>query len=156
MLVIKKFFPYLIIIGTLGLVLFAIFGMNTLVRIEHVNGFDMVKFDVLGYLKNINIASTELPPAFNSILPTRTYQEGAGLDFFPALANNLAMIFDWLYFPINFILYILRWLAYIWKLFFSILGWPMTYNIVNGEKVYDSQVIFVLQTVIEGLMIPYI
>ena len=41
-------------------------------------------------------------------------------------------------------------------IFFSILGWPMTYNMVNGERVYDSQLIFVLQTVIEGLMIPYI
>ena len=150
---IKKIMPAIILLGCIGLILTLLFGYNTLVN-EYItpNGVKMYYIDIPQYAENINNAITGTPPPFETITPSRTWVAVAGTDWYKDLVNNLAYLFDWLYFPINVILYALRWVAWVYKIEFAVIGWPMKQ--INGS--YQSVIIQILNWLSQNYMIPYI
>ena len=69
------------------------------------------------------------------------------------LESFWALIFDWLYFPINFILWLLRWVCWLLKIMLAIIGWN-TLQDANGN--YYSVLAQILAWITQNLMIPYV
>lgn len=150
---VKKIMPYMIVIGIFGYVLFIAFGFNTLVtKITTEQGIDMYIIDVHTYLNNLGGINNMTPPPFKELLPTRTWKAIAGNDWYMDLVNNLALLFDWIYMPINVIMYVVEWICYGLLVIFTCLGWPLTQT--NG--VYDSVIIGILNWFSQNLFIDYL
>ena len=129
---------------------------NVLITDTTINGVAIKTVDLRTYLINITNAWETNALNFEDILPSRQWEEvtGSVIDstFWNALFNNMALIFDWLYFPINFILWILRWISWLLKLLLAVIGW----NVGQNNGVYYSQLVEILVWITKNLMIPYI
>lgn len=156
--VIKKTMPMIIMIGLIGIMTNFLFALESgYLAQTTVNGITMYYIDVGKWIANINTALTTNPIDMDDILPTGSYIEidSANVleaEFWEAIINNIAYTFNWLYAPINVILLLVRWIAYIARCVLVIFGWPMTQT--NGS--YDSILITVLTSIMEYLKIPYI
>lgn len=154
---IKSTLKYTIFLGLIGIVIAWLFGLqNSFSHSETINGMKILVFDYKIYVDSLTNSFMTNALQFEDILPNRTWQEvqGAVWDevFWNSLFNNMALIFDWLYFPLNFLLWIIRWISWVMRVALALIGWDFT--TVNGE--YNSTLIKVLTWIIEQLMIPYI
>ena len=155
---VNKLIKPITIIALISIVATWVFNIqNVLISEQTINNVRIKVVDLRLYLLNISNAWQSNALNFNDILPTRLWEEVTGsiIDstFWNALFNNMALIFDWLYFPINFILWLLRWLCWLLKIVLAIIGWNVGYN-SNG--VYYSQLVEILVWITDNLMIPYI
>lgn len=119
----------------------------------------MYKYDFLGYIRNIensftNIQILELKfPERQWINTTSTFLEK---DFWDALINNIALIFDWLYMPINIILYPIRLILWLIRNLLTILG--MNYQTIyyNEQIIEPNAIMQLLNNIVNNLYIPYV
>lgn len=154
---IKTTWKPLLLIALVSLTAVWAFNIQSLiVEKATINGIQMYVFNVRNYLQNVSNSWERSALNFEDILPPVQWQELGNNpfdeEFWTALLNNLAFIADWLYFPINFILWLWRWGAWLIRLMLGIVGWNIQQ--VNGQ--YYSELAKILNWVITNLMIPYI
>ena len=117
---IKTTIIFLILIGTIGIAINMIFGTGNVTYLSRfqVEGVTYYKYDFHAYFENVtdNIqAVTEL----NLQLPTRTWINNLS---WSSLANNLAIILDYIIFGLNILMYPFRIGGYIIINTWTILG----------------------------------
>lgn len=149
MSLIQKTMKYTMMIGLLSFVFaFALNIEMSFIGTETINGQTLTTFQLDAYLRNLSNTWNGYPLQFRDILPPRTWDSTGTWD---AIFNNLAYIFDWIYFPLNLVLYVVRWFAWILCLVFALFGFTMT---VNPETITGLNDI--LPWLVSHLMIPYI
>ena len=118
----KRLLIAFIIIGTIGLSINAIFGMNTvsyLTKTQITDGIYAYKFNVFGYITNIKDSFTDVA-VMTLELPTRAWI--TDIQNFADFGNNMAVILDYIIFVINILLYPLKIGGYLLKNVLSFLG----------------------------------
>lgn len=157
----KNMMKFTIFLGIIGIFIAWAFQLqNTFVQTRTITvgeySSTMYYFDWYKYTNTLSNVWTTDALDFSTIIPTRTWDSSATIG---ALVNNIAYVFDWLYFPINFLAYILRWICWITRLSLGLLGWDFSMNttIVGEEwEQYNSVLIKVLTWITQKLVIPYI
>lgn len=139
MLVIKRTLKYSIIIGLVILILTNVFnfGVSNILYKTTYNNIEMYKIDLQQYFINLEKARSTVSLDFTSILPTRVWNTD--------IINNLALIFDWLYMPINFILWIIRFIVYLIKNILALCAVDCESGLMIG-----------FNWIMQNLMIPYL
>lgn len=127
------------------------------IRTMTINGVTLYTYDAENYLNNIQLSWDGLAQLWKELIPTRTWESGGSLLNWDPLMNNLALIFDWIYMPINFILTILRTIAFIIIKLFSMLGIITIPNtIINGVTYNPPWFASLFNTIKDYFFIPYI
>lgn len=140
---VKKVLPFTIIISVVSFVLMRIFDSNNgLLQLQTINGIKIYVFNLNQHIQNIQNASDLRPLIDVNIFPEKEWINAFTLE---ALTNNIAVVFNWLYMPINVFLTPLRFSCYITKLTFTLLG------VAN-----DNAIMNLLSEGITKLVIPYI
>ena len=124
---------------------------NILVETQTINGITIKVVNLRTYLSALSNAWETNALNFDDILPTRQFESTN--NFISDISNNMLALFDWLYFPINFLLYIIRWTCWIFKLLLTIIGWNTG---VDSYGNYYSELARILTWVTQNLMIPYV
>lgn len=153
LLVMKKMLPLIIIVACISLTLTLFFNIdNTLITQQTINGINIKQFNLYTYTMNINNLFTEYAIDFKTILPSNEWQnlEGSVItaEFWKSLFNNILVIFEWVYFPINFLLYVIRWILWFSELLLGLIGYP-----IDPEK---STLITIIEWCKTYLIIPKI
>lgn len=156
--IVNKLLKPVIIIACVSMVITWAFNVqNMLITETTYNGITMKVVNFRLYLQNLTNAWETNALNFNDVIPPGSWQEVSGSivdsSFWNSLFNNMAYIIQWLYFPINFLLYITRWVAWIVKLALALIGWNTATN-SNGE--YYSSLVQILVWITQNLKIPYI
>lgn len=152
--IVNKSMKYIIIIALISLVSTWAFGIyNNMIQETTINGITIKTFDIRIYLNNVSNAWNTAALDFETILPDREWDDTAAWNNWDGLFNNIALLFDYLYLPINFVLYILRWIAWILRLALAIIGWNIS---TDGNGVYFSNLAYILTWITQNLMIPYL
>ena len=159
---IKQTLKYTIFLGLIGLFVMYAFKLHgTFVDTRVINGQTIYTFNWYTYINNLNNAWTTTTLSFEEILPSREYIDLNDIGFDPldedywgAIYNNIALTFDWIYFPINIILWLIRWLAWVFKLVLALIGWDFTKD--PGLYTYNSGLVNALTWIVNELMIPYL
>lgn len=146
-----KAITFLICIGVLGMAINTLFGYETITylqkqQITMLNGnhFYIWKYDFWTYIKNIQLAITNLNE-FTLNLPTRQW---SGTD----VANNILLLLDYVIVVINVLLYPLRIGAYLLNNMLAILGINNDLNASNNGLKW----LYIFVNNVIGLEIPYI
>lgn len=156
---VRKTSIFFIGIGLLALAIVFIFGEQTSSIITTQTGSigtyttTFKTIDIPKYLDNLSNAWTNNPLNFEDILPSRTWQNGGNIVNWEPIFNNLALIFDWIYFPLNLLLWVIRWLCWVIRGISAVCGISVY---VSPTGVYNSNLISILDFVIDKFMIPYV
>lgn len=151
---VNKFIKPITIIALISIVSTWAFGIyNVLITEQTINGITIKTVDLRIYLDNLVNAWSTTALNFDSILPQRTWDNTAAWNNWDGIFNNLAFLFDWLYFPLNFILYILRWISWIFKLALALIGWNVGQD---NNGIYYSELAKILAWITQNLFIPYV
>lgn len=155
---IKTAWKPLILIAVVSLAVTTAFNLpNLLITTEYINGVKISHFNLQTYLNSISNAWESNALNFEDILPDREWEEITSSfvesQFWEAIGNNIALLFDYVYFPINFILWVLRWICWLVKILLTIIGWP---TMMNTNGTYDSVLTTILVWIIQNLQIPYL
>ena len=148
---ILKIVTFLICIGVVAMAINTIFGNETVTyltkeQIDMVNGthFYIWKFDFWKYIENVQL-SIQNVNEFTLNLPTRSWSS-------TDIANNIAIVVDYIIVVINVLLYPLRIGAYLLNNVLALLGLSADMNAAhNGLKWLYTFVDKVI-----GIEIPYI
>lgn len=146
MILTKRLLKYSILIGCVLLISTWAFNFGNSKVLENVtiNGVSLWRLNTTNYFDNLSKAWTSTSLSFDNIKPNKTWKSIGFFDF-NGLFNNLCVIFDWIYFPINLLLWVIRWIVWIVRGLFAMLG----LDIENG-------IMTIFTWVINNLMIPYI
>ena len=120
-----------IVIGSIGIAMNLLFGYNTMaflsrIRIEETDVW-VWKFDGFNYLKSIETSFTDTS-RLELNLPSRTWQWQGEL--FSMIANNLAVLVNYVIVIFNVLLYPLKVGAYVSRQMLALLGM----NITGGDS----------------------
>jgi hypothetical protein len=159
---IKKIF-----LDTLGIILvicfFAVtfktfFGINTPYLQTYTTelGQQITYYDYSAYFMQINNSFNNFGQQLQLQLPSRQWVNVGGLDWFADLANNLAVVFNWIYFPLNVILWPIRLLTWILKETLILLGFVEFTTTVNNVTYNPEWFMTTLSWLSQNLAIPYI
>ena len=157
---ILKIITFTIVIGVFALAFNMAFGNQTITYLTKIrvnttqgNNFYYYKFDFWNYLKNIQLTTSDIS-VLTFEMPTRTWQSPTDItDFFPIIANDLAVILDYVIMIINILLYPLRVGAYLIRNVLAILGVNTdTTNEYNGL----AWLIKFVRDILSRIAIPYI
>lgn len=156
--IINKLIKPIIIIACISMVITWAFNIqNVLITDINIDEIQMKVVDFRLYLMNLTNAWESNALNFDDVIPPGDWQEVTGSivddTFWNALFNNMGYVIQWLYFPINFLLYITRWVAWLCKLLLALIGWNVGKN-SNGD--YYSTLVQILVWVTQNLKIPYI
>lgn len=151
---IKSTLKYTIFLGLIGMFIVWAFNLNSAFATKQIiNGQEIYTFNWFNYLTALNDAWSTTALDINEIMPNREWQTATDLvTFFTAWGNDMAFIFDWLIFPLNFFLWLIRWFCWIINLLLALIGWD--FSLTDGE--YNSMLIKILNWMKESLIIPYI
>lgn len=150
MVIVKKTMKYTIFIGIMALVMAFALGLQfSFISQQTINGQTLTTFNLSGYLENLSNNWNGFPIGFDKILPPRTWADTG--DWWADAGNNIALVFDWIYFPLNLILYIIRIFAWVLILVLSLLGFTMNMQATTITGIND-----LLPWLVNNLMIPYI
>lgn len=157
-ILIKKVIPIVMMVGLIGIMTSFLFSMESgYLSTMEVNDITLYYIDLNKWISNINAAITSNPINMDDVLPQGSFVEVSGSalesNFWEAIINNLAYAFNWLYAPINVLLVLIRWIAYVARAALSIFGWPMT---TNTDGSYTSILMQLLTSIMQYLKIPYI
>jgi len=148
---IKDSWKPLILIALVSLTITWAFGIyNVMIQQQTINGIEIYTFNIRIYLSNLSNAWQTNALNFQDVIPSRTWSNDWS---WSNIGNNMAFIFDWLYFPINFVLWLDRWICWLLRLLLAIIGWNIGLD-ENGN--YYSTLSMILTWCIENLFIPYI
>ena len=172
MIIVKKTMKYVIIIALVSYILTYLFKFNTgIIQKYEVYGITQYRFSIKDYLVNLSNFNTYTNISITTIIPSRTWTDPGSNwisdQFWEAIINNIAYIFDWLYFPLNIILYVIRLAVYVVRLLLAVIGWPLSTHIQLStscgigqpycyEVVFDSQLMQALTWITNKLIIPYV
>lgn len=122
-----------------------------------INGQTIYIYDTQTYLSNLQLGWTGLQEIWQELLPTREWQNGGSLINWSPMFNNLALVFDWVYMPINLILTIIRTLSYVIIKLFSFIGLITIPNTtINGVVYQPVWFVNLFITIKDYFIIPYI
>lgn len=155
---IKTAWKPLIFIALVSLTTTVAFNIqNTMITTEIINGIKIYHFNLQTYLQNMNNAWQTNALNFEDIIPPTQWVEVTGNmlqnEFWRSLINNLAVIANWAYFPINFILWLLRWVTWLCNILLAVIGWNTQKDAMGN---YYSNLVMINDWVTQNLMIPYI
>lgn len=147
---VKATLKYLVLIGCIGIVLLFVFNTDTaLLQKVSYNGFTFYKVDINTYIHNINYTAGSFPTDWEHLVPQRlVYELHTSIDIpemWNTLFNNMLCMIDWLYFPINLILWLWRIVVWIGKMALSLLGIPNTWSLMQA-----------LNWITQHMFIPYL
>ena len=150
---------FTVLIGVLALAFNTAFGNQTVTYLSKVRfdygtfHFYMWKFNFTNYVKGLELSTSDLSRLqFN--LPARQWRwTGDMEDWFPDLANNLAVILDYLIVIANAILYPLRVGAYLLRNILALLGVNSNANDTNNGL---GWLITFVNGIMEYAQIPFI
>lgn len=152
----KKIIKYTIILGVIGFCLNMIFD-NAIgfLQIERYNGVLIYRYDYFSYMENLRqsfTGTTELTLE----LPTRIWQNtNANMineEFWEVMGNNLALIFDYLIFALNILLWPLRLMAYFLRGVLAIIG----LNVISPQESTLKWLIDLVNNMVNFIQIPYV
>lgn len=155
---VNKLMKPIMIIAIISIVITWAFNVeNVLITDVTYNGIQMKTLDFRLYLENVNSAWITNALNFQDILIDREWVEIEGnitkSQFWEDLGNNLAFLFDCLYFPINLILWINRWISWLIRIVLALIGWNVG---TRADGSYYSTLVQILDWIIENFKIPYI
>lgn len=119
-------------------------------------GIKITYYDYGAYIVQLNNSFNTFGQELQLEWPPRVWKSVAGLDWFDDLVNNLAFIFDWIYMPINVVLWPMRLSAWIVKQVFVILGFVAETQTINGTTYNPEWFMKTFTWMSEHLAIPYI
>lgn len=146
----------------LGIVAFSFTITWTIFEIPYlqqttINNVDIWYFESELYLNNLQLSWDGLQEIWSELLPPRIFNDPSIEHSWDMLWNNLACVFDYLYMPINFLLTILRSIAFMVVKFFSILGMVTLPNTqINGVLYQPPWFVNMFNTIRDNFFIPYI
>ena len=157
------------IIDTIGLIIFGSFFMYILSLFLGVsspyiytttqyNGIELTYIDTALYARTLNayFNISNIGELLRLDLPSRQWISN-GADVIYIISNNIAVIFDWLYMPINIVLWVFRLIAFVFYSTFMLLGMtPAGGIIVNGQTYQPEWFMTTLNWIVQNLAIPYI
>lgn len=155
---IKYIVCWTILIGVIGLSLNTVLGGHTITFVQKQNvqtlgtNFYIWKFDFWHWIENIQLAASNVT-RLELEIPTRTWQNMSSIVDGAALANDLALMVDYVILIINVILYPIRIGAYLTLNALAILG---VNNDLNDSKNGLAWLMQFVQTCINLFQIPYI
>lgn len=152
MTIIKKCLGWTVIIGTISLSLswFMSFNLALLIK-DSINGIEFYRIDLAYYTTNLSNTWDSFPATFNNLLPPRQWDSTGTWD---SIFNNIAYVFDWLYFPINLLLFFIRMISWFFVILLALMGIETAPAFIQGETAGTFIDTFVW--VSKNLMIPYI
>lgn len=144
----NKITSIIIMLGTIGYIINSIFNRNSVSFLHPIviSGETYYTYDLLGYIKNIKETITDLS-ILELATPEREWSNAGNIQ---AIINNLVVIFNWIYMPINVILWPIRIVGYLLLNLLALIG----INIQNPT--YSSGLIKTLTWITQNLSIPYI
>lgn len=119
-------------------------------------GQKITYYDYGTYFTQLNNSFNNFGQQLQIDIPERTWKNVGGLDWFEDLANNLAVIFNWIYFPINVILWPIRLLSWAIKETLILLGFVEFQTTINGITYNPEWFMKTLSFLSQKLAIPYI
>lgn len=124
---------------------------------QTINGQTIYYYDFENYLNNIQLNWDGLRDIWGDLIPWRTWISDITLNNWTnALANNIALLFDYIYMPINLICTIFRTIAFLMVKAFSILGLITTEITINGITYTPPWFITMFNFIRQKFIIPYI
>ena len=167
MLLVKKLMPIIIVLGLISITLTLIFNLENQLTYEMtINGIKLYVFDLDKYIQNLNNAWDTLSLDFFTIIPDATFKTANGnmltADYWNTMFDNFKVIFNWMYMPINFVMYIWRWIAFFIQIALTLMGWPIIMKggevegWIQNTPVYTSVLQTILTWIKWNLVIPYL
>lgn len=155
---IKASWKPLILIALVSLTITWAFNIqNTMITTQTINGIKIMTFNAHTYMQNISNAWRTNALNFQDIIPPTQWEDVSGnmlqSQFWESLVNNMAVIANWAYFPINFVLWILRWVTWLCNILLAIIGWNTQQDAYGN---YNSNLVMINDWITQNLMIPYI
>ncbi len=148
---ILRIFTFFIVLGIVALAINSVFGAETFIylrreTVAQINGtnYNMWKLDLYSYIKNLETSASNAS-ILELKLPTRTWNND--------IANNLALIMDFLILIINVLLWPLKVGSYVLTNILAILG--INNDTENARNGLSWLVIFV-RDILSRISIPYI